>query len=80
MKISSRSRKAISWVLMAIATALTLVLIGKVAVTSVAQSHSYYSSKYSKYCYPRTIANYSIKKKIYYPSLEECGKPPKPNL
>lgn len=58
-----------------IITGMALIAVGKLSVEKLIDDHSWYTSEYSKYCYPRTIANSGIKTKIFYPTLESCGKP-----
>lgn len=35
----------------------------------------YVTSEYSKYCYRKGDESHLMKKKIYYNSLQSCGKP-----
>ena len=42
---------------------------------SINSSRNFVTSKYSKYCYNIGKENHNIKIKIYYKTLEDCGKP-----
>lgn len=47
----------------------------KLGIIKRTEGHQYVTSSYSKYCYPNRQENKNIKTKIYYSSLETCGKP-----
>jgi hypothetical protein len=38
-------------------------------------NNNFVSSEYSKYCYSKDNINKNIKHRIYYKTLENCGKP-----
>lgn len=68
----------------------TLLMIGRIAISSVlfgvilfvvfsyakkAGGDNYVTGEYAKYCYKEGNEHPSIKDKMYYKTLSDCGKP-----
>lgn len=56
-------------------TLIVLVFMFIFIAYSIIDSFKFVSSKYSKYCYNSDRVNQNIKDRLYYKTLEECGKP-----
>lgn len=52
-----------------------LVPIGQLAVKEKVESKEFVTGVYGKFCYKSGCEDGRIKKKIYYSTLSECGKP-----
>ena len=53
---------------------ILIIFISGVFIDYRVTNMRYVTSQYSKYCYQRGNENKNIKHKVYYKSLEECGK------
>ena len=54
---------------------LILIIVTSTFIVEARDRNTQYvSSKYSKYCYCKGEESKNIKYKVYYKSLEECGK------
>lgn len=67
--------QALYWVASVAMILFVLFAVGMYSTNKAEEGGQYYSSEYSKYCYPKTIAQTRIKVRIYFKTLEECGKP-----
>lgn len=56
-------------------TLIILVAMCMFVTYSIVDSYKFVSSEYSKYCYNSDKVNKNIKDRLYYKTLEECGKP-----
>lgn len=54
---------------------LFFVPVTKYAIKEHAESKAYVTGWSSKYCYESGRENGNIDKKVYFPSVEACGKP-----
>lgn len=70
-------KKNTAIILIIILVIIVVASLAKMFVVKKAEGDQYVTSKSSKYCYYRSDVSNKIeyKNKIYYPDIQECGKP-----
>jgi len=61
--------------LLFMAYSITVLFATMVIIVLTMNDQNYVTGKYALYCYEKGYEHANIKHKLYFDSLEECGKP-----